>query len=303
MASSKSVTAEDMHVLLDALEAALQQVLGTRLTGDQMSFQVQDQEQADKVELWMQLEEFHRSLGRALHGGTSSTERSSALAEACASDAERVTQVQNLLNALGEDPPNIVQCLADTRPLDETLKELGVGQEPIAEEYDKDWSQAVGSLQPDHEVRIEILGLSDLAAPDYRVGDKIQEIVLGPGACLESVYVEVRLGKRKCKTRKQSAAETRSASFSGEKMLFDCSRKSQLLLSVRDHRKVQSMLRGDPLIGQAPIILDNVPNEEATQQELMIHRYNEPTGKVTLQVHITPLPFPHEAELQGETQQ
>jgi len=247
----------------------------------------------------MQLEDFQRSLAQALHGPASS-ERSSVLAQACAADAGRVTQVQTLLNALGEEPPNIVQCLCELRPVEEMFKEFGVEQKPISEEYDKDWSQAVGSLQPDHEVRTEILGLSDLAVPAYRMGDKLQEIVLGPGARSESVYVEVRLGTRKCKTQQQSAVGTCSTSFIGEKMLFDCCRQSQLLLSVWDHRKVQSVFRGHPLFGQTTIILDNVPIQEPTQKELIIHGSKEPMGNVTLQVHLKPLPFSIMAELQNE---
>jgi hypothetical protein len=293
------VPAEHMHLLLDALEAALQQVLTARLPCDQLSFRVRDQEEANQADPWMQLEEFHRSLARALHGPASS-ERSSALARACAADADRVTQIQTSLNALGEASPDIFMCLCELRPLEELLREVGVEQEPIAEEYDKDWSQASGPLHPDHEVRIEILGLSDLSAPDYRVGDKLQQIVRGPGSRLESVYVEVRLGTRTCKTQQQTADGTRSTSFNGEKMLFDCRRQSQLLLSVRDHRRaqpIQSMLRGHPLIGQASITLDDLPIEEASHKEVVIHRCNKPTGKVTLQVHLTPLPWSDKAEL------
>jgi len=62
------------------------------------------------------------------------------------------------------------------------------------------------------------------------------------------------------------------------------------------------MLRGDPLIGQATIILNDVPIEETTEKELTIHRFNEPTGKVSLQVHLTPLPFPKEAMLRDHSE-
>mmetsp|Transcript_163734 Transcript_163734/g.520369 ORF Transcript_163734/g.520369 Transcript_163734/m.520369 type:complete len:532 (+) Transcript_163734:85-1680(+) len=100
------------------------------------------------------------------------------------------------------------------------------------------------------ELRVEVLGASDLAVPEYRLGDLTSGWLSGPAAQLGAVYVELQLGSRSVRTACAANPDgARSVSFDRERLLFAYAGEGELLLSCADKRGLQSVLRGDPVVG------------------------------------------------------
>lgn len=72
-------------------------------------------------------------------------------------------------------------------------------------------------------------------------------------------------------------------------MFLSRCQQSHLKLSVRDHRQIQSNLRGHPLIGQAKLTPDELVIGEPHQKEMVITRDGKERGKLALEVHLVPL--------------
>jgi len=185
------------------------------------------------------------------------------------------------------DEPREFQ-LSSARQTEATDQRRGQ-QGSIAAEYDLDWSSG-GST---NDLRVEVLAASDLAAPEYRVGDLTKGFSGGPTALLSAVYVELELGERKVKTSCASNPDSHcSVGFESERVLFaHSSQENQLRLWVRDKRGLQSALRGDPLVGEAVLLLGlEIADLLPRWVDLPIQRAGSPVGTISLRYQLLAVP-------------
>lgn len=158
----------------------------------------------------------------------------------------------------------------------------------IESEYDTDWSH--GTVQ--QEVRVEVRSASDLVVPEYRVGDYLQGWLGGKAALLSNVYVEIELCGRKVSTNCACNPDCfASVGFEDERALFTYRPGDQIKLWVRDRRKVQSALRGDPLIGEGALELpEELVNMLPHWADVPLTRGGSPAGIVSIRLQLLTIP-------------
>merc|ERR1712232_587207 len=164
-----------------------------------------------------------------------------------------------------------------------------------AEEKSADWTEVES-----YDLQVDVLDASGLGEPEWRVGDLVSR---GLGNASIKAYVEVQLAACKLQTgcgqlrgrRSKSAcgesspAGGDSVDFANEQVLhFPYGGEREVRVRVRDQRRVQALLRGDPLFGEG--ILEVCPSElrdgESRSAELCIKREGLAAGKVSLRYQL-----------------
>lgn len=157
---------------------------------------------------------------------------------------------------------------------------------------------------PEYELRMHVLGSQHLHDPEYRVGDITHGLLRGvrnslnsdsPLACPPKlrVYVELELGGRTVTTRpvKSTSEERNAVRFDGELFIFAYDGELDMTVKVRDQRQVQSILRGDPLIGEARLLLGpELRDGRAHSADLDLQRGAVSTGAVSLSYQLQEVP-------------
>mmetsp|Transcript_13308 Transcript_13308/g.29092 ORF Transcript_13308/g.29092 Transcript_13308/m.29092 type:complete len:556 (-) Transcript_13308:81-1748(-) len=153
------------------------------------------------------------------------------------------------------------------------------GEAAIEGEYSTNWSEVpdsserqkvaqdfLGGIRPSlsscfttvgptkKELRLELMGVSALSEPSYRVGDFTSKLLFGSKSLLKAVYIESQLGTRTIRTVAASVVDgARSVSFDRERQLFTYQRELSMTFACRDQRGVQAVLRGDPVVGEGQL--------------------------------------------------
>eukprot|EP00929_Paragymnodinium_shiwhaense_P107355 TRINITY_DN73450_c0_g1_i1.p1 TRINITY_DN73450_c0_g1~~TRINITY_DN73450_c0_g1_i1.p1 ORF type:complete len:616 (-),score=96.06 TRINITY_DN73450_c0_g1_i1:43-1890(-) len=132
------------------------------------------------------------------------------------------------------------------------------------------------------DLRVDVLEAFDLSNAEYRLFDHSASLVRG-GSSLTEVYVELQVGARKVTTLPVKANGGNSVSFAAERHLLPVTSDDVIMVTVRDKRGLQALLRGDPLIGEGRLS----PGPEAVDGKLRSHevqllRSEKPVGKVSL---------------------
>lgn len=115
------------------------------------------------------------------------------------------------------------------------------------------------------DIRLELDSVLDLRSPEYRVGDLTRQLLRGKKALLSQVYVEVQVGSVTHRSSRRSATPQQAyqghkcatlyeAKFDKELMLFSYAGETEITVRVLD-RRVESILRGDPVIGEGRLLL------------------------------------------------
>lgn len=176
----------------------------------------------------------------------------------------------------------------------------------IDKEYDMSWTSAA-TASADTVLRVEVLEASDLARPEYRVGDVAKRLLRSRASGFRHVYVEVSFGERTFRTAEIAAGESRVVTFDGSKnavalfalpptppreiaaaapaatapgLAAPLDGSHQLRVVVRDRRPLQGAIRGDPLIGEAVLPLSWERN--SCEMKVPIARDGRPAGVVSL---------------------
>mmetsp|Transcript_58017 Transcript_58017/g.179939 ORF Transcript_58017/g.179939 Transcript_58017/m.179939 type:complete len:370 (-) Transcript_58017:64-1173(-) len=138
----------------------------------------------------------------------------------------------------------------------------------------------------EYELWLDLVSAHHLGQPEYRLGDLTRSLAHS-NARLSRVYIECCLSGREVKTGHAQCLGDSGALFSGERMLFVYNHEPRLQLRVRDHRTVQALMRGDPLIGEASLELDAGLKDLALRcKELPLERDGEPAGFVKLRYRL-----------------
>eukprot|EP00927_Polykrikos_kofoidii_P022501 TRINITY_DN20976_c0_g1_i1.p1 TRINITY_DN20976_c0_g1~~TRINITY_DN20976_c0_g1_i1.p1 ORF type:complete len:337 (-),score=47.88 TRINITY_DN20976_c0_g1_i1:145-1155(-) len=169
---------------------------------------------------------------------------------------------------------NAIACLHDV---------MGCGSESPEDglvcTYEKDWGEVQRGRT--YQLKVTVVSAFELSNPAWRLGD----IMVGPKR--QAVYLELQLGIDKKETKPaDNPSDKDSVSFESkdELKLFAYSGEKDLHIWLRDRRgAVQSCIRGDPLIGEAVITLDqSLEDASLHQAAVRIYRDGAETGKVLL---------------------
>jgi hypothetical protein len=147
-----------------------------------------------------------------------------------------------------------------------------------------------------HDIRIEVLSASDLAEPEYRLGDYASSVAskyLGNKTDnLAAVYVELQVGRKLMATSTAATTKTDSrghcVQYSDERLLFPYRKEAEVQVFVRDKRSLQSVARGDPLVGEGKLVLelgDLLEKHQKTAQIPLMSSGQE-AGMVTLRYQL-----------------
>jgi len=141
-----------------------------------------------------------------------------------------------------------------------------------------------------HELRVEIVSATELGAPEYRVGDQTAGFLTGNGSNanrLEAVYVELELGNEKIRGKSGATDSNRRRAAFVERHLIPFSGMPVLVCKVRDRRRVQAMLRGDPLIGEGCVLVGaEAFDGRSRSEEVSLQRAGVSVGILTIRYQV-----------------
>jgi len=184
------------------------------------------------------------------------------------------------------DLPSMALSLREASPA--TPQSPSGGRE-IVSEYAADWHGIpVGAR---FELRVEVKSASDLGPPEYRLGDLTTRLFSGPQALLSAVYVEIQYGSRTLQT---APAETpngeTNVGYETERFLLAYREGLELQVCARDKRGLQSLFRGDPLIGERALCLDSsIKDGHPRWADVPLMRAGSNVGVVCLRYQLLPL--------------
>jgi len=141
--------------------------------------------------------------------------------------------------------PNSPSALSHQRRNCKLLKESALIRFPEA-----------GVRKGEFRLLVEVISASNLCKPQYCVGDFTSKLVSTPAA-FAAVYVTVGIGEdQRLNTRcAQNPEGANQVSFLEEKLLFHYHGEATVTVEVFDHREIQAVFGGDPLIGEAVLPL------------------------------------------------
>jgi len=143
------------------------------------------------------------------------------------------------------------------------------------------------------QVRVQVLFVSNLSEPEYRFGDKFSSVV-GMAMPLGNVYVTLELGDKSLSTSPapNPKGEKHVKFDAPEKLTFTYQNQEYIDIAVRDRRGIQGLVRGDPLIGEGKLPLNDthaLAGQVATV-EVNVMRQGYVTGIVGLRWQANVLP-------------
>lgn len=132
---------------------------------------------------------------------------------------------------------------------------------------------------------VEVVRVEDLGASAHRMGDLASSIAQDVGVSKKKprkVYVALQLGKNRVRTSAKRLNEDNTHGDFCSRHLMDLTANDRTLkVHVFDKRRVQSVLRGDPLIGEGTLRLDEV-GSGIEEGEVKLTRAAQPMGQVFL---------------------
>lgn len=135
---------------------------------------------------------------------------------------------------------------------------------------------------------VELVTAIDLCSPEYRVGDLAAGVLTMDSNRLESVYVELQLGETKVQCNPGvTDSRSRRATFS-QRVHLPFAGEPMLIVRVRDKRRMQSMFRGDPLIGEGFLLVSPAAFDGTRRnQDVHLKRGGKVSGMLSLKYQVS----------------
>ena len=132
---------------------------------------------------------------------------------------------------------------------------------------------------------VEVVRVADLGASEHRLGDLAASLAQGVVGKKRPrrVYVSLQLGKNKVRTSARRLLEDNlNGEFASRHLLDLTANDRTLKVQVFDKRRVQSVLRGDPMIGEGTLEFEAVIGSGILEGEVKLKRAAMSMGQVFL---------------------
>ena len=132
---------------------------------------------------------------------------------------------------------------------------------------------------------VEVVRVADLGASEHRLGDLAASLAQGVVGKKRPrrVYVSLQLGKNKVRTSARRLLEDNLNGEFASRHLLDLTANDRILkVQVFDKRRVQSVLRGDPMIGEGTLEFEAVIGSGILEGEVKLKRAAMSMGQVFL---------------------